>query len=436
MSALLVITALSVSMSIMIAIPAGISANQAAAQDLIDELGETIRQTQETINRTLTQIDCTLVKSVVMYPDGSAVINLDGSGGMYEVGGGESGNFGGAMNQSYYSHIANITGVATIAPILEVNQGHDETITVNGGVAPEQYNVTVTDYIIKGIPLNASLIGNYSLLPLNIITGRNLLADEVGKVVFSKNCSAYFNKTVGDAVTILGHNFTVVGIYEPLGFSDNLYVYMNLVDAQVITNNTDTISMLRVFAENPDVVSSVAGSISSMYPELSILTAEQRLSELKSMQALYDLQLASSQEVMNQTQAQAYIEIIITVSATSLIVLFVMLYTVRGRTKEIGTLKAMGASNQIVMGQFLLEGTLLSLIAGVVGVVIGTIAAPYLTSVLLPTVGGSIQDMYVMVSPVLVLIALGISVLLGALGSLYPALRAARTRPVEAMRYE
>jgi putative ABC transport system permease protein len=280
------------------------------------------------------------------------------------------------------------------------------------------------------------LIGNYSLLPLNIITGRNLLADEVGKVVFSKNCSAYFNKTVGDAVTILGHNFTVVGIYEPLGFSDNLYVYMNLVDAQVITNNTDTISMLRVFAENPDVVSSVAGSISSMYPELSILTAEQRLSELKSMQALYDLQLASSQEVMNQTQAQAYIEIIITVSATSLIVLFVMLYTVRGRTKEIGTLKAMGASNQIVMGQFLLEGTLLSLIAGVVGVVIGTIAAPYLTSVLLPTVGGSIQDMYVMVSPVLVLIALGISVLLGALGSLYPALRAARTRPVEAMRYE
>ena len=52
------------------------------------------------------------------------------------------------------------------------------------------------------------------------------------------------------------------------------------------------------------------------------------------------------------------------VAASSLIVLFVMLYTVRERTKEIGTLKAIGFSNRTVMSQFLIEGILLSVIAG------------------------------------------------------------------------
>ena len=80
------------------------------------------------------------------------------------------------------------------------------------------------------------------------------------------------------------------------------------------------------------------------------------------------------------------------VLATSLIVLFVMLYTVKERTKEIGTLKAIGFSNSTVMSQFMLEGILLSMIAGVVGIAIGSIAAPTIASLLLPSVGGGKQS--------------------------------------------
>ncbi len=152
---------------------------------------------------------------------------------------------------------------------------------------------------------------------------------------------------------------------------------------------------------------------------------------------------------MNQTQTQAFQEIVIAVAATSLIVLFVMLYTVRERTKEIGTLKAIGFSNLSVMSQFMLEGVLLSLLAGIVGVAIGTIAAPFLSSILLPSVNpfGTTgiragvtapvtNSISVVVDPPLMLIAFGASILLGGLGSLYPAWRASRTRPAEAMRYE
>jgi ABC-type antimicrobial peptide transport system permease subunit len=131
-----------------------------------------------------------------------------------------------------------------------------------------------------------------------------------------------------------------------------------------------------------------------------------------------------------------------------------MLYTVRERTKEIGILKALGASSKTILGQFMLEGVLLSLIAGIVGIVIGIFGATSLANILLPqptqagnslisgggtmTGSGSLAttSISVTMTPELILLGLGVAVLLGALGSLYPAWRAARTRPAEAMRYE
>ena len=104
---------------------------------------------------------------------------------------------------------------------------------------------------------------------------------------------------------------------------------------------------------------------------------------------MYTSALESAQASIAATQATATQEIIVVVAASSLIVLFVMLYTVRERTKEIGTLKAIGFSNKVVMGQFIIEGLLLSAIAGVVGIAIASVAAPTLSSLLLPSVGSS-----------------------------------------------
>jgi ABC-type antimicrobial peptide transport system permease subunit len=92
-------------------------------------------------------------------------------------------------------------------------------------------------------------------------------------------------------------------------------------------------------------------------------------------------------------------------------------------------------------------------LAGAVAIVIGTIATPFLSSMLLPTVNPfdsassngfrfvvtpttTAAVTSISISPELMLVAFGAAVLLGAVGSLYPAWRAARTRPAEAMRYE
>jgi ABC-type lipoprotein release transport system permease subunit len=102
------------------------------------------------------------------------------------------------------------------------------------------------------------------------------------------------------------------------------------------------------------------------------------------------------------------------------------------------------------MAQFILEGLLLSTIAGIIGVAIASFAAPTLSSLLLPSVQYSFGFTISTTGPIaatattnpvtlsveLVLATLGGAMLLGVLGTLYPAWRAAKIRPAEAMRYE
>jgi len=279
----------------------------------------------------------------------------------------------------------------------------------------------------------------------------------------NSNLTAYFGVGVGDKVEIYGESFTVVGIYDEAGQGqlETRSAYMNITDAQTMAGLTGNVSRLDVYAENVSDVDTIVEVIDASYTSLQVTTYKDRLTQLENMQTMYNQTLTSAQATVSQTETVATQEIMIAVVATSLIVSFVMLYTVRERTKEIGTLKAIGFSNWNVMSQFMLEGMLLSLVAGLVGIAIGTVGAPLLSGILLPQISpfssrgtsqfqpgatnagnfgsfGILGASTVTVIPSLqtMLIAIGAAVLLGAMGSLYPAWRAARTRPAEAMRYE
>jgi putative ABC transport system permease protein len=469
---LLVIVALAISLSIMISIPAGLLANQEQTNAMANNLGFTITSTSESINSTLSQIDVSMSSNFAGFgfrpdetsssgqmPQGGGFnpgSQSDGSsgGGMPDnfggFGGGQTGGqFGGSrdsanpMNQTLYSDIANITGVATVEYILEASEGSSNITTSFMG---REFTTLVVDYTIEGVSLTSDLINNYDILPANIISGRSLSAGESGVVLLSENNSRFFEAEIGDTVTIVNETFTVVGIYSPASTENVQTLYMNIDDAQRITNNTDYITSMRVFTDSADIVDTVASEISSLHSELTVTTQQELLNQLQQQQSRYEEALASAESSLASTQATATQEIIVVVAATSMIVLFVMLYTVRERTKEIGTLKAIGFSNKVVMGQFLVEGLVLSAVAGAVGIVIATFAAPTLSSLLLPTVSSSIgigspmanasSSVAVSITPILMLEALGAALALGVIGSLYPAWRAAKIRPAEAMRYE
>jgi putative ABC transport system permease protein len=105
----------------------------------------------------------------------------------------------------------------------------------------------------------------------------------------------------------------------------------------------------------------------------------------------------------------------------------VMLVSVTERTQEIGLRLAVGARRRDVMLQFLVEAMVLSLIGGVIGVGAGVLAAQALTTVL---------DWPTQIAPLTIVAAFGIAAIVGIVFGYYPARRASRLDPIEALRFE
>jgi putative ABC transport system permease protein len=113
-------------------------------------------------------------------------------------------------------------------------------------------------------------------------------------------------------------------------------------------------------------------------------------------------------------------------------ILNIMMATVAERTREIGLRKAVGATNAAVRNQFLLEAATLTSLGGLVGIIVGAIVA-YLISLLMKSLG---YDWAFVISLTSVFLAVGVSILTGVVFGLYPAFKASKLNPIEALRYE
>jgi putative ABC transport system permease protein len=454
---ILVVVALSLSMAILVSIPAGILANQEAAEELKANYEGYLDDISEEVTQAYTLLE-------VRYGGGFAAGRFPEGGGGFPGDGGFVGGDGGRrpgffrsevfINESLIVEIEVLEGADVVIPFFEKTEGTNQTVTTPFGTDVE---MLVPDYTIVGVVLDNEIINNYNVLPNTILEGRNLEEGDTKAVLLSLNSTDYFGAGVGDQVNILGYTFTVVGIYDETDILGMNRVYMSLPEAQAITDSEGQISNIDVYATDESAVSNLALEISALSENLTITTYETRLSGIEARADVAKQNLELAESTLNQTQALAFQEIGIAIVATCLIVLFTMLYTVRERTKEIGVLKAIGFSNGNIMSQFILEGVIISALAGLVGIVIGTIAAPILSSALLPPVTGvsisSINNIpfvgrqvsipglslpATVATPTLELLLLVFvgAMLLGALGTLYPAWRASRTSPMEALRHE
>jgi putative ABC transport system permease protein len=108
----------------------------------------------------------------------------------------------------------------------------------------------------------------------------------------------------------------------------------------------------------------------------------------------------------------------------------IMLVSVTERTREIGIRKAIGAKRRDILLQFLVEAAMLSLVGGAIGITMG-----WLLSVAISRVDLEGTRLIAVVSPDTVIMAVSVSVFIGLASGLYPAMRAARLNPIDALHY-
>lgn len=310
--------------------------------------------------------------------------------------------------------------------------GGERTADEGSRINRDELMATFYDYFVEGVPLNASLNKKYSLLPSNIVEGRQLRDGDVLKVLIRDELKSFFNAGVGDDIKIEGYDFQIVGIYSSDMNRNN--VYMDLKDAQKVAEmEDDQYSSLDVYVEDKAVIDMVVLDMQDRLPEGFQVTsyADRNARFSDRMHQAQEREIASLEADNEKVENTGTQIMVISVVSAALIVLFLMFYTVKERTREIGIFKALGFTENAIMAQFIAEGTMIGFIGGVFGIGIGWAGAPYLARLLLPE-----SDVYSSISPGISLIVLGLAlaVFLGTAGSMIPAWRASRKPPAEAIR--
>ncbi|SHH17054.1 ABC transporter permease [Desulfosporosinus lacus] len=238
-----------------------------------------------------------------------------------------------------------------------------------------------------------------------------------GEVILGSDVALSLNLTLQQNVSIKGQDFKVAGIIQPTGSAENdQAVFMDLAVLQTLANRPNAISLIETAAL------CYTCPIEEVTQQLSDKLQGTKVTALKST-------LESRDTTVNKFNLFARSVSLILFLASSLVITMTMKSSVEERTREIGILRAIGFRKRHIIQIVLTEAGLLSLLGGLLGYLLGMGAAVYFGSALVKA------EVLIPWQSDLLVYALGASLLIGLLGSLYPAWKAARLDPTESLRY-
>ncbi|HEY5560743.1 MAG TPA: ABC transporter permease [Clostridiaceae bacterium] len=233
-----------------------------------------------------------------------------------------------------------------------------------------------------------------------------------------------YDSFVNQTITLNGTAFTIVGILETkgsttAGSTDNRII-IPISTAQRLLRNK-SIRTFYVEAQSPDMVNTAVATLNTFM--LSKSNNQANTFRVFNQSDLLTTQTAAADSLTTMLAGVAAISLLV----GGIGIMNIMLVTVTERTREIGIRKAIGAKRRDILIQFLIEAITISGIGGFLGVSIGILGGNLYSKFMTKTV---------VIQPNIVLLAFVFAATVGIIFGLYPANKASRLRPIDALRYE
>jgi putative ABC transport system permease protein len=311
-------------------------------------------------------------------------------------------------------------------------------ISLISAVAPEttsRYQITSkgknTNTQVVGTVPEYSTVRNVQISTGNFITNSNIKSNSKVAILGPTTVEDLFGisaNPIGQSIRINKVEFKVIGVTETKGGSgfsnqDDM-IFIPITTAQRFLTGQDYVSTISIQAENQESMTLVQEQVTNL------LLQRHRINNPN----LADFSVMNQSDIVDAASSVTGIFTILLASIAGISLLVggigimnMMLTTVTERTREIGLRKAIGAKGKDVNLQFLTEAVMLTFIGGFVGVVVGWLIS----------LGAShFAGIATSVSVSSVLLAFGVSAGIGILFGYYPARRASKLNPIEALRYE
>lgn len=367
------------------------------------------RQFQNQTDKLANQINITPAKGTI--PSGGAPRNLTDA------------DITALRDKSRAPHIADISSIITGNIVVTVNQAKDNANLVG---VQENYLRLADRRIVAGRWFTETQITGSARVAV--------IGPQAVNLLFGPKANP--RTVIGSPIRLSHSTFTIVGIFDSNGQSDNVVaVPFNAARSYLTGNNGGQV-------DNVIVKSTNIGTLPKATSEIATILDEQHY--IRSV-ADRDYNINTYTENIRKSQDfYHYLSIfIVAIAAISLFVggvgvANIMLVSVTERTREIGIRKAVGAKTTAIMRQFLSEAVILTGLGGLAGIGVG-IAVTKIAAAVLPHFGAGTPDSQIPI-PILsvqtVVVAFVLSLLIGLAAGGYPAHRAARMPPIEALRFE
>lgn len=280
---------------------------------------------------------------------------------------------------------------------------------------------------VLGISQDFFIVRNMQITEGEQITDEHIRLFSKVAVLGSNVAKDLFNETdpLGRKIRISNLTFRVIGVMQPKGstgfvsYDDFVLVPYTVMQRQLA--GSEYFNSIAVKVNSKENIEGVRDEI------------EQRLVELHNVDEP-DFSIFSQEDILSTLTSviNTFTIFLSFIAGISLVVggigiMNMMLTSVTERTREIGLKKAIGAKNSDILNQILLESVFITLIGGIIGIILGSV---------ITFIVGKIANITILISIKAILISVFVSTMIGVVFGYYPAKKASRLDPIEALRYE